>query len=116
MKGAPKSARQRGAEWILVGCSVLIGAWALPMVAPIAVMAYGAFKWVWNKEQTQGLFWIAAGIVGLVLFQGFFIGLLWPLKALGALLILAGAGQIWLGSKIGIKQNAIIEIDHKEEP
>ena len=116
-----KSWKLNGAEWVLLGCAVLVSAWALPWVAPLALIGFGAFKWLFHKEKTAGIMWIAAGVLGFVVLKGALLSLLWPVKVLGGLLVASGAGMMLIPSGKSeeteeLGDGPIIEIENKEKP
>ena len=80
-----KNRKVQGAELVVTGGIMMIFSKIIMVyLAPLAVIGYGAYRWLIKKNYRQGITSIAAGIILLVLMK-------WPLSFLASLPLGIGA-------------------------
>jgi len=114
-----KSWGRRGFEWIGTGAALIIGGFLLPWAAPLALTMYGGYHWFLLRQPKQGAAIIGTSLILWVLLMGPLSGLLWPLKALGAVFAGSGVVMLMLSKKQeqlpGDDQSLIVDPKDKQE-
>lgn len=101
LKGESKiSKKVKGAELVLAGIALSLSEFFLATLAPLAISAYGVYRWLVRKNLKQGIFLMAVGVlVYLFLRTGIGAFLLKLPIALGVVMILWGAGLMIFSKK-----------------
>ncbi len=95
----PKSRRVRGAEMVVTGGITLFLSSFFTTLGPIALCAYGVYRWFLRKSYKDGIISLAVGILLLFLLNGPLSFVPYILYGTGGFLLALGAVFMVLPSK-----------------
>ena len=90
------SKRVRGAELVLIGTALFFSKFVIGTLAPLAISAWGAYRWLVRKSYKEGVVLVATGVLLLFLLK-------WsPLAFLLYVPMIAGIGVLIWGAVLMI--------------
>ena len=94
------SKRVKGAELVLTGGALFFSQFLLKTLAPLALSAYGLYRWFIRKNYPQGVMFTASGVLLFFLMRWTPLGwVLWIPSVAGIGLMLYGGFQMLRGDK-----------------
>ena len=90
----------KGFELVLAGIALSLSQFFLATLAPLAISAYGLYRWLARKRTREGVLFLVVGVLAYVFFRsGVGEALLKLPVAIGIVMILWGAGRMIFSKK-----------------